>query len=174
MARRYTRDDVSTHATGYHGSQLPAVNVKVYTQIEGAFADFAKNERPDARLTLDWIEEHVGDDGLDSIFWHACESEFEYLADYAPEILGDGVSVSQEGRSGGWAVVDGLPEIEDWDAVRLAKWRKFERIAREIADGVPYQMLGMIELNQFAAWSEEQDDRAPYNAELPVDQALAS
>ena len=173
MSRTYSRDDVETHSDGFGRYANPAVNVKIYGDIRDAYAEFVAEESPDPRFTLDWIEEHVSDDVLDSTFWHVCEFEFEYLADYAPEILGEGITVSREGRSGGWAVVEGLPEIEEWDAVRVAKWRKFERIAKEIAAGVPFQILSSLYLNQFDQWSDEEDDRAPYNAEAPVDLALA-
>jgi hypothetical protein len=56
--------------------------------------------------------------------------------------------------------------------VQLARWRRFERIGREIADGIPYQMLSLIEINDFERWSDEQDDAATYNAEMPVDLAI--
>jgi hypothetical protein len=182
MARKrtYTRDDVQTHAE-YFGQARPAVNVKVYRGIHNAWAAFQKDEEPDPRFTLDWIEEHVSEDALDSIFWMQCENEFEYLASWAtededaifPSSRYGRLTVEREGRMGGWAVVGGLPDIEEWDAILLARWRKFERVARDIADNVPVQMLASIYYNEFQAWSDEQDDAAAYNAELPVDQGLA-
>jgi hypothetical protein len=181
MARTYTRDDVQMHAD--RGHARPAVNVKVYRGIRDAWDAFVKEERPeDPRFTLDWIEEHVSDEALDAIFWMQCENDFEYFAAYAsddddaifPAARYGRVTVEREGRSGGWAVVDGLPDIEEWDAILLARWRKFERIARDIADSIPFQMLASIYMNDFEAWADEQDDVASYNAEAPVDQALAS
>ena len=50
-------------------------------------------------------------------------------------------------------------ELEEWDAVLIARWRRFERIAREIADGIPFQMLADIYLNQFEAAKEEATER---------------
>lgn len=169
----YTRDDVQTR--GYHG--LPSANVKVYRDIRDVFAKYAKDEDVDPRFTLEWIEENVSDEALDSIFWSACESEWDYLTSWAtsdedaifPAARYGRVSITQEGRSGGWAVVDGLPGVEEWDAILLARWRKFERIAREIADDVPYQMLGLIYLNDFEVWADEQEDGAVYNDAAPVD-----
>lgn len=37
------------------------------------------------------------------------------------------VYVYQDGRQGGWLYVTGLPPIETWDAVVLAKWARFQR-----------------------------------------------
>jgi hypothetical protein len=178
MSRRgYSRDDVQTHREGFHGDALPAVNVKVYRSLRDAWRDFEREEQPDARFTLEWVDEHVSDDALDAIFWHVCEAEYEYLEGWATEgdslFPADRVQLSREGRQGGWIVVDGLPELEEWDAVRIARWRRFERIARQIADGIPFQMLASIYLNDFERWADEQEDESGANAEIPVDRHFA-
>jgi hypothetical protein len=174
MARSYSREDVKTH----YGADRPAVNVKVHRGIEYAWQAFSEQENHDPRFTLEWIREHVSDETADAIFWMTCEYEFEALASYAADdpdaIFADyGVTVEQDGRSGGWAVVVGLPPIDEWDAVLLAKWRKFERIARATADDVPYQMLCALLCNEFELWADEQADEAQANSEAPVDLALA-
>lgn len=181
MARRsYSRDDVETHSDGFYGPSYPAVNVKVYRTIQDAWQDFAKDEDPDPRFTLDWIEEHVSDESLDAIFWDTCRNEFEYLESWATGAEGDSlfpdddVELTTAGRSGGWVVVRGLPDVDDWDAVRLARWRKFERVAKSIADYVPVNMLGTIYVNEFELWADEQAEESPANSELPVDEALAT
>lgn len=160
----YTREDVDMHAYGF-GPQRPAVNVKVYRTIQAAWAAFVRDEDPDEGFTLEWIEENVSESELDSLFWDTCANEFEYLAAYAttdedaifPSQRYGRVTVEPEGRSDGWAVVDGLPDIEEWDAILLARWRKFERVARDIADSVPLQMLSTIYINQ---WEWEQAESA--------------
>lgn len=180
MTRTYSRDDIQTHREGFYGGEMPAVNVKVYRDIRDAWEAFEREEEPDSRFTLDWIEENVSDETLDGTFWHCCEFEFEYLEAWATGAEGDSlfpddrVELAREGRSGGWVVVRGLPDLEEWDAVRLARWRKFERIAREIADGIPFQMLASLYLNEFEAWADREDDAAAYNAEAPIDEALAA
>jgi len=161
--RTYTRDDVQTHGTGYAGPSLPAVNIKVYGTLRDAWSDFEREESPDEGFTLDWIEENLSDDTFDALFWNVCAAEFEYLVAYAttdedaifPAAKYGRLSIEQEGRSGGWAVVDGLPDVDEWDAILLARWRKFERIAREITEGVPFQMLASIYLNH---WEWERDE----------------
>lgn len=151
----YTRDDVETR------DGRPAANVKVYSTLRDAWANFVRQERSDEGFSLDWIEENLSDETLDAIFWDVCASEFEYLTAYAttdedaifPAARYGRVTVEQKGRMGGWAVVDGLPDIEEWDAILLARWRKFERIARNIADDVPLQMLATIYLNHWE-WAQ--------------------
>ncbi len=175
----YSKSDVQFHSDGFREGR-PAVNVKVYGTLERAFPEFVRDERPDARFTLDWIEEHLGDDGYSNYFQFACESEYEYLESWATGKDDDGlfpdhsVRLKVEGRSGGWVAVDGLPELEDWDAILLARWRKFERIAREIADGIPYQMLSLIYINLFEWWADQEEDAGSSNSELPVDLALSA
>jgi hypothetical protein len=177
MSKHYTREDVQFHSDGYREGR-PAVNVKVYRDLRDAWADFEREEpEHDPRFSLDWIEENMNADEIDSYFWGACESERDYLVAYATEdedaifpVSQYGrLSIEQEGRTGGWLAVGGLPDLEEWDAVLLARWRKFERIAREIADTVPLQALLSIYLNAFEWWADQQDEAAPYNAEAPVD-----
>lgn len=169
MGKRYSRDDVEQHAD--RGELRPAVNVKVYGSMANAFAAFARDEQPDPRFTMEWIDEQLSDEQLDSYFWTTCEWQWEQLVEDAEEIFGAGTSVVQEGRMGGWAVVESLPDLESWDAIQLGKWRRFERYAKGLADDIPYSMLGNIYANAFEAWSDERDDAASYNAELPVDLA---
>jgi hypothetical protein len=159
--RKYNRDDVETHG------QYPAVNVRVYGSIEDAWAEFVKEEQPDEGFTLEWIRENISDERLDAIFWNTCGNEFEYLTSWAtsdddaifPAAQYGRVTMGQEGRSGGWAVVYGLPDIEEWDAVLLARWRKFERVAKDIAASVPLQMLSSIYINEWEWQRDEREER---------------
>jgi hypothetical protein len=165
--KTYSRDDVETHSDGYSPGR-PAVNVKVYGSLESAWAEFVKDEQPDEGFTLEWIRENVSEETLDAVFWQTCEHEFDYLTAYAttdedaifPAAQYGRISVEREGRSGGWAVVDGLPEIEEWDAILLARWRKFERVAKGIAASVPLNMLGSIYLNEWEWQRDEAEERA--------------
>jgi len=157
----YSRDDVSFHSDGF-GERRPAVNVKIYRDIRDAWPEFERSERAEDGLTLEWIEENLSEDDLAETFWRACESEFEYLERWATGADGDSlfpdhsVTLHQTGRSGGWIEVEGLPDIEEWDAVLLARWRRFERIARELADGIPLQTLCLIEINDYE-WKLTED-----------------
>lgn len=162
--RTYSRDDVQTH----YGSDRPAVNVKVYGSLwdTKAWDYFRKTDLPDDGFTAEWIEENVDDRTLDAIFWMTCEWEFEYLegwatgSDRGDDALfpDDNVTLEQDGRSGGWIVVKGLPDIDEWDVVRLARWRKFERIARGIADDIPYLCLSSIYSNEWEADKQEAEE----------------
>lgn len=180
MSRTYSRDDVQFHSDGYGRESNPAVNVKVYTGLRDCWKEFARDELPDPRFTLDWIEDNASAEHLDAIFWSACEAEFEYLEGWVTGSEGDSlfpghrVTLEREGRSGRWAVVHGLPELEEWDAVLLARWRKFERIAKEIAAGIPYQMLSSLYINDFEIWANEREDESDANTEVDVAEGLAN
>lgn len=155
-ARRYTKADVTMRRVWGMGGDCPAVNIKVYKGPSSVTpAEWAQLQTEHGTgFTAQWCEEHVGDDGMDSWFWDACEFEFEYVQGFADEVLHEHVTVERDGRSGGWAVVSGLPELEDWDAVALARWRKFERWCREIADGLWYQVYSLIGMNVFDTAAE--------------------
>lgn len=142
MSRQtYTRKSVQTHFDG--GRSAPAVNIKchLYGPDDDAFTDdllttVGANHAGDGPGFLAWWRdpETWGDtDRYPSMFscWFdaAAEEAFDYFREYAAECFPDyAAKVWQEGRSGGWAVVEGLPELDCWDAVMLARWRHFERL----------------------------------------------
>lgn len=160
----YSREDVQTH----YGSDRPAVNVKVSRSLADGYRDFQRYE-PDAdeRFTLEWIEETFSDEYLDGLFWMTCEHEWEMVEQDAETVFGSGVTVERDGRSGGWAVVHGLGDIEEWDAIAIAKWRRFERYAKLLASDVPYQMVASLFYNEFERWAEEESERIGDEAFAP-------
>lgn len=173
--RGYSRENVQTHSQGYYGPQLPAVDVKVrgswrdvslpldLGQVsEDGGATFQPVTTPEG-FSREWLE-GLPEDMQSALWERALESGWESLRGYVAECFpNDNVSVCAEGRSGGWAVVTGLPEIEEWDAVLLARWRKFERLARAEADDIPRAMAELAYLN---LW-----DNPAYNpdADVPVE-----
>lgn len=171
----YSKDDVQL---GHHLREFgrhPTVNVKVHgwwrdTPIDPADLDIDEYDADE--YTHDWIEAHVTGDQLDGWFWSAVESERDYLSDWADEIFARPCKLEFHGRSGGWAYLTHLPDIDDWDAVMLAKWRKFERAATSIADGIWSQVFSLIYLNVFPFWKARQ--AYEHAALLPVQIASAA
>lgn len=164
----YSRANVETH----FGSDRPAVNVKVYDDLSGGFRKFLRDE-PDVspRFTEEWVRGTFDDDYLSDVFWHVCAGEFEYAQGLAAEVLGVQESdVEQDGRMGGWLVVTGLPSIEEWDAIQLAKWRKFERMARSQADWIMVLVVESLYLNE---WENREDVDDP-GAESPVAELIGA
>lgn len=154
----------------YHGrDNTPAVNVKVYKSMRsvplpldlGSVSSDGKTFEPittDPRFTHDWVEEHIPEDDY-NLFQFACESGWEWLEMCAQDIW-QGCKVYSEGRSGGWAIVSGgdfNPNVDEWDAIEFGKWRKFARIARDIADDIPRSMLDLAYANDFEQWLDAQE-----------------
>ena len=161
MSRVYAKDDVEFHSEYTYGPRKPAVNVKIYTSLWqvklpiclGGVSEIGSDEikwsYTDPAFTSDWVEEHLTEEQVEADFGLACELGWETLQEIADEIFGSGVKVWQAGRSGGWAVVDGLPDFDYWDAIDLGKWRKFEKLAKAVADGIPEAMMTDIYINEF-------------------------
>ena len=140
----YRKSDVTTYGREGHA----AVNIKIpYARMSEVVRELHTEEEIPATLTLEWIEANVSEEQYDAIFWHVCQAEYEYFTEWAAEII-PGITFEQDGRSGGWAVSNLDPE--DFDAVMLAKWRKVERIGREIAAGVPAQVILSVSINEYA------------------------
>jgi hypothetical protein len=163
-----TKDDV---ARCYHEKRMdvdvPHVNVKVRRGLEDVRFE-GDCEIPDG-LTVEWIRANISEDELNDLFWQTCQSEWEMLQQDAEEIFGDGVEVNAGGRSGGWACVTGLEDIESWDAVMLAKWKKFARYAGEYAKGIPEQMVYSIVANEWEAAQEKAaEDAGLHRDPMPV------
>jgi hypothetical protein len=155
-----TKADIEFH--GDHGPSVPAVNVKVkwlstaeWDRLAARVATDEGHPRP-AEFSRAWIDAELSDDQQDTYYQLAIEHAWEQLETdvndgWASPIFGRRVKVFSQGRSGGWAVVEGITraDAESWDAIGLARWRKFARVARETADNVPYQYLSLIYLNKF-------------------------
>ena len=147
-----SKADVVFHGTNGPYNPLPAVNVKCYNGLESIKLQELDGARPD--FTQEWIERHLSDEQVSDYFYSAREHQWECLQDFADEIFPGKVKVYSEGRSGGWAVVEGLRDFERWDAIDLARWRKFASMAESLAADVPYQAADLICINAFATWHE--------------------
>lgn len=181
----FSKEDIEYHAD--RNELRPAVNVKAYTSLADGYAQFRQNEPDvDARFTPEWIEEHCSDDVLNGAFLGACEIGWETLNEEAREIWGHAqqrrqpayldrnnarkysVNVYSEGRSGGWAVVDGIDlDVAGWNAIALGKWARFSKVARAIADDVMQQAVWGIWANHFECWAQEESERLGAEAFAP-------
>lgn len=154
-----TRDEVQIN---YHQGNRhePMVNVKVSRwSMDDGWREFRADEHVDPRFTEEWVEEHVGDNGLDATFWDVCTWRFEDAEEVAREIFEDtSLVVGADGRSGGWLVVQGLGDVGEWNAVTLAKWWKFERYCRAQADDVMRGVVSSVYHNEFESWCTEQEE----------------
>jgi hypothetical protein len=159
----YTKDDVEFHSDGYRASR-PAVNVKVYRSINnvklpiclGGSRPANESNAPitwhytESEFTVDWVKENLSDDTFWDFWNGSLEIGWESLEGIAKDVFdGYTVKVWSEGRSGGWAVVDGLSDFDSWDAVMLGKWRSFERQAKAVANGIPEDVMTTIYINMF-------------------------
>lgn len=164
--RGYSRDNVTAHTSGYGSPMLPAVNVKRHLWEEdfpdAMLRDVAEESGEDPAAFLAWWKgqgwERIGEmiEGQDGYGWRwwAFSSELESLSEWcsgADDALfpDHAVTLETEGRSGGWIVARGLPDLEEWDAITLARWRKFERIVGEMVKGFPWQVAVLICQNTY-------------------------
>ena len=132
------KSEMKFHGVGYGSSIVPAVNVKV-DRFDPDLSEFPG-------MTREYIQGADSDGGWFNL---ACGDGFEWLQEEAIRIFGPGVKVYSEGRNGGWAIVDGLPDFESWDAIQVSRWARFARVARGIADAVPEVMADLIYHNKF-------------------------
>jgi hypothetical protein len=158
---RYKKSDVEQIRPNYYGERVPAVNVKVYGSMRDIKLPLSLGQSSDdggktwidsltdAEYTHDWIEENVSDSAQNSVWESVIAEGWEQIQNAADEIYGEGYKVYSAGRSGGWAYIENLPDFDSWDAIDLAKWRKFELAAKAIAADVPYQMVVSLYMNEY-------------------------
>lgn len=157
------KSDVEFHYE--HGRRNPAVNVKHHLWIPDLIRKHRGNgthEFSDDAGFWAWLEErwdandYESMDGADE--W-ARESCWEMAQELAEECWPTrSVIVYSEGRMGGWATVHNLPDIEDWDAIALGRWAKFERGVKQIAhEEYPYQFVWNLHVN---VWQHIRAERA--------------
>ena len=146
----YSKDNVQFHSD--RGPRVPAVNVKCYNfpdayRIAPHFE--ADPESAEVEKALEYAFEMRRD-----AFWEDAQNDAE-------EIFGSRVKVYSQGRSSGWLVVSGLKDFDDWDAIDLSKWRKFERWMKgNIPDSSVEWVGAIIEDIEANEWLEAPGTRA--------------
>lgn len=155
-----TKEVVTFHAETWQEGR-PAVNVKVYAGYEQGLAAFHESDEDgngdpiDPAFTIDWIEENATDEDHEMVWFWAIESEREFLQESVRSEIWPNASIEYQGRSGGWATVEGIKPFEAWDATDLAKWRKFERFCAEAVQGLPFALCDQLYRVAFLPWREE-------------------
>ena len=148
---------IETHYDRFTG-RLPAINVKVYdTPTDDQIRAIAHENGDDPGRFLAWWEEFTDHPHLWDIESFVAVDELEFTRDYARELFGSDVKVLQAGRSGGWLVVDGLGDPEDWDADTLSSWETFTEHVRAQVDDFPQQVARCALINSYAAHVQYQD-----------------
>ena len=110
------KSEIQFHSAGFGRQSHPAVKVKCYNFARGldVAAEFKCDEATAERaLEFAWKSE--------------CEDFWEQAQELAEYNLGPGVTIYSEGRSSGWLVVHGLPDVETWDAIAVNRWFRFVR-----------------------------------------------
>lgn len=126
MKTRFKKADIQFHSNGWRAS-CPAVNVKdrspyLLSQIQARFRCCEATAQKAHQLAWEMHAE---------AFWENAQQLAEaYLGQY----FGSSLKVWSEGRQGGWLVVDGLPEVDSWDAPRVTAWGNFARALRREVD----------------------------------------
>ena len=111
----YRKTDVETH-NEYYGKVRPAVNVKVY--------HFPSSYKIAEHFNC---EEAQAEKAGEYAFQSACERFWEDAQSIFDEVYGPNYAkVYSEGRQGGWLIVDGLDNIDDWTLMQLNRWHSFE------------------------------------------------
>jgi len=143
--RTFDRESVRVDTHGSNGpyNPKPAVNVKVRTgfeslkpedweSIRATIRDYEAGLAPETveRFGREWIEERFALSKWSKLsseeraaqaqfyeVWYseACSAGFEQAQEDAQALFGEHVKCYSAGRSGGWLIVEGLPDVEDWD-----------------------------------------------------------
>ena len=136
------KDDIDIYyERGFRGGR-PSVYVKVDRYATGLNAeDFDCSEE-----TLDMAREY----SFEMQQWQFWED----AQDIAEHHLGKHVKVYSAGRSGGHLIVDGLEPVEDWDAIMVSAWGRFEAAVK--AD-IKYRCSNEVVAEDIRAnrWNEE-------------------
>ena len=146
---RFKKTDIETHTDNGYGAGYPSVNVKVYR---------VDCDAEDVMAKFPGCSEAQAEKALEFAFTSECESFWDYWADTTAYFPGDKPRVYSAGRSGGWLIVQGLAPVEDWDAVMVARWAKFEKAVK--AD-IKYRMSkeALLEGIESNSWWKEYSEQ---------------
>lgn len=135
---------------GYRGP-LPAINVKVYRWGCDA-SDVAERFQ---------CSQATAEKACSYVFDSACQQFWEQAPEWAAELWpGYRLNVFSDGRSGGWLVVEGLPPVEEWDAIMVGKWA---RLARYCRDEIAYRFSRETIFDEIEANEWHKDGAELYN-----------
>jgi len=181
--------EITTH---YDRGRRPAVNIKIYPpnnwsellplelgQVADLLPDGTTGEprtfTTEPGFTWAWVEANVSESAQDSWWQATCEDHFQQARDLAEDIFGPKVSVWQEGRSGGWLVVDGLPEdTDEWPEELRTNWFRFEEDVKALVADVPRGFLWNLHANVYEPRLESYSTTVPVNLTIdPEAYALA-
>jgi hypothetical protein len=144
---RFYKKDIDFHGDRPYSPRHPAINVKVYQRT-----------LPDT-VVMDKFgcDEKTAEKAIEFAYESAQERFWEDAIELAKEIFGKGAKVYSEGRSGGWLVVHGLTEVQDWDAIKVGKWGRFVHQIEDTMKGYldPEGWLEEIESNRWAEMGAE-------------------
>lgn len=151
--------EVDTHGSNGPYHPKPAVNVKVRRGFESLKPEDWESIRSNVRdyeagLASETVErfgreycERFESEQSTAFYevWYseACSQGFEQAEEIAQALFGPDVKVYSAGRSGGWLIVEGLPNVEDWDTEdgypigSLADLRRTSVEGASFADGTP-------------------------------------
>ena len=143
---------------------LPMINVKHHLWVPDLIRKYRGNdthEFSDDQGFWEWLDDLWGRsdtnilDGADEWARESCWEMAQGTAELAwPNRL---VTVWSAGRSGGWLVVQGLPDIDEWDAIAVGRWALFVKAIRCIVDDqYPYDFIW----HAHGAWEQVRDERA--------------
>ena len=140
-----------------HGREYPTVNIKWYGD---GWVRYWRDACADHGIDPDAYdpEELMTDDERYLAWTWVAEDQFrDAAADirnlYQSE-MGMRVDVWQDGRSGGWLIVDNLPDVETWDAIMVSRWARAVKIVRSYLEDCDYQYAWRLA----AMLADRQDD----------------
>lgn len=145
------KTDIQTR--GRYGS--PCINVKWhcwpdnFLRFENGTGDNAHEYSDDPEFWA-WFKSIKDTDcsEMETADTLARESGWEGAIEDVKEIF-PSASVYCEGRSGGWLVVENLPEIESWDAIMLGRWRRAVRYVKAWVADCDYQFIWHLYVNVY-------------------------
>lgn len=139
-----------------HGMQrLPSINVKI------GHRQFAPNLTKELLNCDDDIFEKATTYAFETVqerFWKEAQDIAEHH--FAHLHRAGKVKVYSAGRSGGHLIVDGLPPVEEWNAIEVSAWGRF---CNEVQDNIAYHCQSDTILENILSnrWNEEGAE--PYN-----------
>ena len=106
----------------YHergSGRCPSINVKVSSFGRGLSGDSLNCSEDVFQTAMEYAYESAQER-----FWEEAQELAEYHLDEKGPFAG--VKIYSAGRSGGHLIVGGLDDVEEWDAIAVTAWGRFE------------------------------------------------
>lgn len=142
--------------------QYPSINVKWHSYVPRIVHDWKEtgHEFSGDAAFWEWVENTATDEQTQTAWDTAAQCGWEGAKQAASDVWGEQIQVFSAGRQGGHLIIDGLSDVDEWDAIQVSRWSRFARLVQSIMNDLDYQLIWHLYVNVYESAKSEAEELA--------------